>query len=141
MAKRFKPSEEKKMELKLSRASVGMLNALFRQPILLFPFNGSGQPLVPPNFQPYTAADETGSLQVVSIQRWLEKKVCRNDDGEFEIRAWQGKVKASFISRFREVMKHYEQQGKSSNNIEAWLELSYQLEGKELDSNLESPEE
>lgn len=110
------------MKIKFSKSSIGMLNAMLRNPSQL-----SGGSPVP--VQAYKATDEVGARQTRRVVRWLEKVLGK----EREFKEWAGRIEKVYIERIVAVVDHYKDIGYSAYLVNDYLTLKDELEGKELD--------
>jgi hypothetical protein len=125
-AKRWKPRGEPKVEISFCKDSIGLINAMLRNPFML---KGGLEKV---NVEPYKAKDEVGARQTRRVVRWLEKSVLGERN---EIKAWKGRIDKVYVERLKAIVKHFEDVGYMSYLVDDYLTLLDELEGKELDDD------
>ena len=128
---------KRQMKLKLTTDASVILNAFLRQPNQL-PFAD----LANRNFKPYAAGDYTGQMQVASLQKWFEDKVLISvgkDKFKLPEEIVDVTLKNTYVTRLKEIHKHYEEMGKLATMCKPYIELGAALEGKTIE--LDDPSE
>ena len=123
-AQRWKPRGLKKMKLKLSKESMGLLNWMIRAPGML----AGNLRTVAEKIQPYKAPDEIGAREVRKITMWLEKKI-----GDKPPQPFEGRIEECYVKRMEAVAKHFEELGRMSYIVGEYMDLVDELAGKEMD--------
>ena len=106
-----------------------MAFAMLKQPHLLTP---GQQPAAA-----YKAPDQLAGFQVIRLSKFVEKNLVEKvSDTSVKFLTGTFNLEQSLVQRFKDIVKHFEAQGLLSNNCEAYIELSYALDGKTLDAEI-----
>lgn len=122
------------MSIKFTEKGSWLVYAMLRNPNMLGVIPKDPLP-------PYKAPDDAASLQLLSLNRLLDKKLTKKDGDNVSFQEASVKLKKSLVQRLKEMLKHYESMTRLSPNIQAHMELSYTLDGKDLEDDIEDWEE
>jgi hypothetical protein len=93
---------------------------------------------------PYKAPDDAASLQIRSLNKLIDAKLTQKEGDNINFVDVEVRLRKSLVQRLKEMLKHYAPMTRLTPNVEAHMELSYALDGKEpeaLDEDAESWEE
>ena len=142
---------ESSMKLKLTKKAIAILNGMLRMPHEMI----AGARVQ--GMQPYPIENAEESQKIVSLQRWMEKKVMvpikDEKTGEttgYEFQGYEGHLKNGFALILKKMIKHYKDLGTQYGVAEGYFELDAAMHGKKAffddpedpeDEELEDPEE
>jgi len=88
--------------------------------------------------QQYKAPDQLAAFQVIRLIKFTEKNLTEKleDGNRVKFKTGEFNLEASLVQRMKDIAKHFEQVGLLAGNCEAYLEFTYALEGKKIDSEI-----